>query len=203
MMWKAHVAFGLGTWLIGSAALGHQPGVEIAAVMLGSLAPDADNPRSKLGRWLPGFSHFLYYLAGGHRGLTHSLLLAVPLFLVVWWLYGQHLESSQGWFAWQASTQDVRSTETGKLMLVSLAFSVGYLSHLVGDLITRQGLRLLWPLPFVVRVTPFRADSWLITSIAYGVMIQGVLLQLAFYLEKYDVDSWVASLGKMLSVFLT
>ena len=183
MMGKAHIAFGSGAWLAACSLIGHQPGaLEMAAVVLGSLMPDADHPKSKIGRFLPGVSHFFYYVAGGHRGITHSALLCIPMLMVAYSFWGIHLGVSQGLFSWHSSASDPYSTFEGYAAVVILAFTFGYLSHLVGDVITKQGLRFFWPLPFLIRVTPFRADSPVINLLAYSVLCVGVVMQVALLL---------------------
>lgn len=84
----------------------------------GSVLPEVDKPDSLVGRFFP-FSGFLHERFG-HRGLTHSLLglaLAMASFapLVLW--------RFELW----------------------LALFLGYLSHLVLDMATLEGVPLLWP----------------------------------------------------------
>jgi len=90
------------------------------AAALGSVLPDSDQPESAVGRVFP-LSPFLYERFG-HRGLTHSLL---------------GLAIAAGLFA--------------PLALLSLdlwlALLVGYLSHLLLDMATLEGVPLLWPKP--------------------------------------------------------
>lgn len=119
----SHVTIGLGTWTV----VAYHAGVTLTPealgmAMLGSLAPDIDHPRSWLGRRLLFISAPLSALIG-HRGLTHSLLAmsAAAIVLALW-------------------------PQLGGSFLVS-AFLVGYLTHLVADLVTNSGIPLLWPWP--------------------------------------------------------
>ena len=104
-------------------------GMAIGAGVLGALPPDIDHPNSTISHDLSigrgdgcGFliGSLLRILLGGHRGLTHTLVI-VGLLL---WLV---LRFAQPW-----------------LMPYGLAFVTGYASHLVADL--GHGVPLFWPL---------------------------------------------------------
>lgn len=173
MIGNAHLAFGTGSFLIATSLAGHTPGIiELAAVALGSLIPDADHPRSKIGRWLPGISHFFYYIAGGHRGITHSALLVIPMLIFAGWLMQEH-NSQLGWF----SSGALQDSIYGVGYLAMLAFSFGFLSHLLGDLMTTEGLRLFWPLPLRLQPSPLRSESALLNLFAWSILLTGITLQ--------------------------
>lgn len=88
----------------------------IAAV--GAVLPEVDKPDSLVGRLLP-FSSWVHERFG-HRGLTHSLLgLALAAALAA--------PLALASFSWW------------------LAFVIGYLSHLLLDMATLEGVPLLWP----------------------------------------------------------
>jgi inner membrane protein len=100
--------------------------------MLSALAPDIDHPTSTLshklgiarGDGLLGCSGCLGGVfrsaLGGHRGITHTLLLLVVLALIV------------------------RYAMPADLTPIGVAFLLGYASHLVADL--GHGVPLFWPL---------------------------------------------------------
>lgn len=119
MMAKTHITFGMGCW-IGYATLRGLPlePLPLALVSIGSLLPDIDHPKSKFGRLVPFLS---YPISGifGHRGITHSLF-AVAAAAAALYLYGL-----KTWFV--------------------APLAVGYISHLVGDVLTNSGAPLLWP----------------------------------------------------------
>lgn len=91
----------------------------LALVAVGSVLPDMDHPGSWLGRRLWPVSHALARMLG-HRGFTHSLV-AVALCVAA-----------------------LRSSGVSRALSGPLV--IGYLSHLVADLLTPHGLRLAWPL---------------------------------------------------------
>lgn len=117
MMAPAHMA---AAGLIAHAAFGLSPTATGIAV-IASLIPDIDTPRSTFGRIFPFISYPLSL--GGHRSITHSLagtaLLTVPVLVL------------QGYLN----------------MNLLIPFLIGYLSHLLLDLLTPQGCPILWPLP--------------------------------------------------------
>lgn len=128
-MGKTHVLAGLGLYLTGRTLLAPDAIIhpaEFVAVFLGSLIPDIDHPKSWVGRRLWFIS---YPLSGiiGHRGLTHSLCglaiisiaLATVLFL-------------------NAIPFDIK--------IITIAFAVGYLSHILCDYNTNTGVPFLWPI---------------------------------------------------------
>lgn len=97
----------------------------MAAVVCGfaALLPDADHPRSWAGRRLPGVS----WAAGavfGHRGALHSLAGAAAVSWVVVW--------------------------AAKLLGLAISWKfvfLGYIVHLLLDMLTPAGVAWLWPLP--------------------------------------------------------
>ncbi|HID7802737.1 TPA: metal-dependent hydrolase [Proteus mirabilis] len=96
----------------------------IPAVLLGSLLPDLDHPGSILGRLFRIISLPLSKLCG-HRGFTHSLLAFCGL-AILW------------------------ETQVTPYIAISADFFhallLGYLSHLLADMLTPSGVPFLWPL---------------------------------------------------------
>ncbi|WP_027410302.1 metal-dependent hydrolase [Anoxybacteroides tepidamans] len=88
-----------------------------AGIIVGSLLPDIDEPTSYVGRRSLGMSRKVKE-AFGHRGMTHSLFIWAAVALVV--LY----ESSSAF---------------------AVGTILGYLFHIIEDLLSVQGVPLLWP----------------------------------------------------------
>ena|ERR1700712_4901098 len=121
MMARSHVVVGLAAWIV-AAPLLHVPVIDpwyLGLVVLGSLLPDVDHPKSWVGRRTRPVSTALA-AALGHRGITHSAIAVVGLSLLL-----LHAGYRRG---------------------AVCAMAVGYLSHLAADMLTPQGLRLAWPL---------------------------------------------------------
>ena len=136
MMAGSHVALGGAAWLACAPHLGLPAlsPVLLGLAITGALLPDIDHPRSWVGRRVRPLSDVLGALFG-HRGVTHSLLALVGCAALL--LHGAVPRA------------------------VAAPLAVGYLSHLVADLLTPGGLRLLWPLrnnfalPLVRTGSPF------------------------------------------------
>ena len=121
MMAGSHVALGVAAWLVVAPHLGLPAAAPacLGLAVLGSLLPDADHPKSWLGKRLRPVSSTIA-AALGHRGLTHS---AAAVAICAWCLL-----------------------HSGAPRWVVGPLTGGYLSHLAADLLTPGGLRLAWPL---------------------------------------------------------
>jgi len=112
-------------------------GIILAGVLLGALLPDIDEPRSFIGRRLWVLSRIIrlfdiFLRQGGksflgHRGAFHSLL---PIVLFGGLYFGID----------QASI-----TYSDEIQLFIQGIIIGYLSHLLLDLLTNRGIPLLYP----------------------------------------------------------
>ena len=81
------------------------------------LVPDIDSSRSKIGRKLPGVSHIINWIFG-HRKMFHSLLVPIVV-LVLGYVF--------------------------RFEFVGWAFFVGFVGHLIGDAMTKEGINFLYP----------------------------------------------------------
>lgn len=117
--------------------------VAFSANMLGGLAPDIDQSTSsfwhkfRAGTFL---GHFIAPLIGGHRFLSHSIIGVI--------LFGILLS----YFLAAINT----------ILLVDMryvwwAFMIGYVSHLITDSFTRDGVPWLFPIPIRLGFPPIRA----------------------------------------------
>jgi len=126
MQYKTHIAFSLAT---GVTALNLFPSLENelflygSGLILGSLLPDIDHVKSKIGRMVPILSK-LVFLMFGHRSFFHSLLFIFLLWIIL------HLVAPFSF-------------------VIGLLLGTG--SHLLGDMMTHRGIKLLYPLAWNVR----------------------------------------------------
>lgn len=122
MMAGSHVALGAAAWMLAAPHLGQDAlgPAGLGLAVAGSLLPDVDHPKSWAGRRLRPISTVVAAVFG-HRGVTHSLLALVACWAALRYWTGVPR-------AWVAPVV------------------VGYLSHLLADLLTPGGLRLAWPL---------------------------------------------------------
>ncbi len=116
--------------------------VAFSANMIGGLAPDIDQPTATLWRRIRAGSllgRVIHPLLGGHRYISHSI---IGIFL-----FGYVLSISLG--------------HLSKILLVDMevvwwSFMIGFISHLIMDVFTRDGLPLLFPIPFKFGIPPIR-----------------------------------------------
>ncbi len=114
----------------------------LAGNMLGALTPDLDEPTAKLWHDMPAGSiigRIIHPLTGGHRMISHSLLGMWLIGLGAKWLLGR-----------------IGTVLLVDMNLVWWSFMIGFLSHLVTDTITKEGVPWLFPLPFRIGIPPFK-----------------------------------------------
>ena len=131
-------------------------GASIIGNIIGALIPDMDQAGNRLWDLLPGgdslgkiFRQIFYK----HRTITHSLLGVFLIYKGLNWLLPKFLN---------ASFIDPQ--------MIFISIMIGYLSHLLADAFTKEGLPLLFPIPInfglppiaVLRIT---TDSWVETYI--------------------------------------
>lgn len=117
--------------------------VSLAANLIGGIAPDIDQPTSKIWNTVPAGSivgRVIDPLMGGHRFLSHSLVGA-GIFGVGFW-YVLTLASH---------------TLVVNIPIVWWAFMIGFLSHLIMDTITHEGVPWLFPIPWKIGIPPIKA----------------------------------------------
>ena len=185
MIAPTHALYGATFSLIVLAVFGVQESVHWSLILvgiLGALCPDLDMPTSTIGRLFPFVSKPLERRFG-HRSVTHSLLgwgiatLAFALLLGGTFL-GLKLVASRsiglvasGLAWWLAEIQ------AATMLRLVMSFSVGYLSHIVLDMITPRGVQLLWPNPkrdVVFRGTQLTVETGSVRE--WGVVGIGVIL---------------------------
>jgi inner membrane protein len=150
MMARSHVVVGLAAW-IAAAPLLRVPAfdpVYLGLALAGALLPDIDHPRSWVGRRTRPVSTTIAAVLG-HRGITHSAVAVAALVLLL--------------------------SHAGYRRAGIAALSVGYLSHLAADMLTPQGLRLMWPLRgtwgFPVCRTGSPAEPVIVLAVACGLVL--------------------------------
>jgi len=116
--------------------------VAFSANMIGGLAPDIDQPTADLWHKLPAggvFAKLLTPLLGGHRFISHSVLGVV--------LFGVVLDRL---------LMAIKTVLLVDMTVVWLAFMIGFVSHLIMDTFTREGVPWLFPIPIRFGIPPFR-----------------------------------------------
>jgi membrane-bound metal-dependent hydrolase YbcI (DUF457 family) len=124
----------------------------ISCAMLGALAPDLDHPTSTIGRLFPWISKPIERTFG-HRTVTHSALGTVVAAIVFTILLGVTITVLQ-WFLTRTISISMIPISLSFLHLefsdmarLTAAFTIGYASHILLDMLTPRGVQLLWPSP--------------------------------------------------------
>ncbi|PUB12922.1 metal-dependent hydrolase [Paenisporosarcina sp. OV554] len=124
MTGKTHIIGGLAASLAFAQVTNYNPVLLVGAGVIGAVIPDICHGGSKVGRAFPVVSKVINVLFG-HRSFTHSLLFLVLMAILM------------------NSFVTIESVTAGIL--------VGIASHLVLDMATRNGIKLLFPLKIRVR----------------------------------------------------
>lgn len=113
----------------------------VPSAVLTCLLPDIDHPKSFLGQRLKWIAKPIAR-AFGHRGFTHSLLAVFALLTLF------YLKVPESWIVPADAIQGM---------------VLGYLSHILADMLTPAGVPLLWPCRWRFRfpiLAPQKAISW-------------------------------------------
>ncbi|WP_220756897.1 metal-dependent hydrolase [Shewanella colwelliana] len=121
----------------------------IAGIIFGSLLPDLDHPRSTIGKRVLFVS---VPLAGifGHRQFTHSIW---PLVLTVWLF----------------NLTDQANSYVMVLM-------IGYMSHVIADMLTDSGVPFLWPFQRRFGLTLCKSGGVLEHIIAFSLLTGAIII---------------------------
>lgn len=133
-MGKTHVVIGVsyGVTLLPSINTGvftlPQVGIIICGLTIGSLLPDIDHPQSIISRQIPLIGMIISKLTR-HRGLFHSLLGVGLMFLLLIVPTGMV----------------VQATGTRLAYFGAAGLMIGYILHIVADMLTVGGVKLFYP----------------------------------------------------------
>lgn len=168
MQGKVHVAIGTATVAclcvkfpsgLDIAGMHIMPFVALFSASAGSYMPDIDMGTTHAGRQHKIASAVVSKVGGGHRGITHTLLFPVLLFLGLCFVRGFLVDYKY---------------ITTVLASLLFGFEVGWLMHIFADLFNGKGCPLLWP---IVRTKISIMDlpssgvvPWIFTAILVGLM---------------------------------
>lgn len=116
-----------------------------SANFMGGLFPDVDQPTSDLWdnfRLGPEVGKVVCHVLGGHRHISHSIIgtgLAAILSHWVILLGASYIKLDLN------------------VDVIWSAFMLGYLSHIIADLFTKEGNPLFWPIMWKVGIPPIKA----------------------------------------------
>lgn len=157
MTGKTHMAIGITAGLALSA--GKPTEIQLSIMLasaLGSLAPDLDHPKAKLNQQLLLHKNKLYrvifylslaaiftYFYFSTGKLVFALLSVMTFFISI----SSHRGFTHSIIGYLIATHIVKLiTIEYNLLHIHFGFSLGYLSHLIGDFFTVKGIKLFYPL---------------------------------------------------------
>lgn len=116
--------------------------VAVGANLIGGLAPDLDQVTSDLWQRLPAGSiigRLIAPVLGSHRYISHSIIGILLTGFVL-----RHLLAA------------MHTVLLVDMNIVWSAFMIGYLSHLVTDMLTKDGVPWFFPIPLRIGIPPLR-----------------------------------------------
>jgi len=145
MLARTHFVFGVLTGVVLAPFVAKdQPWLFTGLVAFASLLPDVDHIDSTINKLFPVTK--LFALLFKHRGFFHSIYPAAIIYGLLWW---------------------------AGLPFYGLALAIGYVSHLISDCLTLDGVDLLYPL-LRIRVEGFVRTGTMMETLFF-VVITGVL----------------------------
>jgi len=147
MLAKTHLVFALLIGLLTFEYFNLNPFLFIIIISLTSFLPDIDHPKSKIGRRFFVLSYPINFLLG-HRKFFHSMTIALGLSFAFWYFFG-------GYY---------------------IPFLMGFLSHLIADGLTKQGIDFTYPFDF------FKIRGFIKTGGFAEKIILIILVLIDFYL---------------------
>ena len=147
-MFKTHLAFGLLIAILTLQVFNIQyPIPYLLIVMLASGLPDIDHPKSKYGRKLFFLSIPISWVSK-HRGIFHSVFPPLVIFAVSYYYH---------------------------YTFIGLAIFIGYISHLIGDALTKQGINFLHPFSTFEIRGPISTGALFETLIFYFLIVVNLI----------------------------
>lgn len=151
--------------------------VSLGANMVGGLAPDIDQPTAELWRKLPAgtiFGKILSPVLGGHRLISHSI---VGIFL-----FG---------FIARFILNAASTVVLVNMNIVWASFMIGFISHLLMDTLTREGVPWLFPIPLRIGIPPLKFLRIKTGGLVEKSIIFPGLLLLNFYLYYTNYSTFL------------
>lgn len=137
MLARTHLVFAILIGLLTFKYFNLNPFLFIFIVSLTSFLPDIDHPKSKIGRKVKILSYPINFIFG-HRKFFHSIFVALGSSFVIWYFFGNYY----------------------------IPFLIGFVSHLIGDALTLQGVNFIYPLK-ELRIKGFITTGGLLENILF------------------------------------
>lgn len=138
--------------------------------VIGALIPDMDQASNRLWDLFPAGDHvgkIFRRIFFKHRTLSHSILGAVLIYKGLEWLLPRLLNA-----------------EYVNVGAIFASIMIGYVSHLLADAVTKDGIPLFFPFSYEIGIPPIkvlriRTDSW----VEYWVVLPAVVGYIAWFVN--------------------
>lgn len=110
--------------------------------VIGALAPDLDQATNRLWDMLPIGNFFGQILRGiflGHRTISHSIVGIVVFYKIL-----------------ELIIPKLLNPDYVNASLVAASIMIGFISHILADMLTKEGVPLLFPLPIKIGFPPLK-----------------------------------------------
>ena len=141
------------------------PEIGLFTAAFGSYLPDIDMQRTHMGAKHKVTSKVVSKVGGGHRGITHTLLVPALLALAMW-----------------AIPTYLNLVPLINTALMSILFGVqfGYCMHIFADMFNGKGCPILWPIvrkkiPGILDLPSEGIGAWLFAIVLVGIEAAFVL----------------------------
>ena len=131
----------------------------LAGIIVGSLLPDIDEPKSYVGNRSMGASYLVKGIFG-HRGFTHSILAVLIMLIPLYWII--HSQSYVISVSSLLNYEELKTTMSGALQFFFLTWYgivIGYILHILEDMCSVSGVPLLYPLSKRIRIPIYRTGK--------------------------------------------
>jgi len=174
MTYKTHLALSLTATLPVMSLTGTLSGGGIAALALGTLLPDIDEPGSWIGRRTRGISDMMNRTFG-HRGMTHSLVaVGVVVLLMVSLVLLLNVPAA-----------------------VAAAFIGGYSLHLMGDSFSKSGIAWLQPFKNKKFQSGFGVVYYTTGSMVEKLLLVGLVAVLVYIVSRMELSLSLADIYRL------
>jgi len=178
-MGRTHIIIGVscGVALIPAVEGGQLTPAQLGFIMVGltvgSLLPDIDHPHSLISQQLPLVGSIISKLTR-HRGLFHSILGVVMMFGLSAWLAIM--------MAGGLSSMGIQSADSATRYIAS-GLMIGYILHIIADMVTVSGIRLFYPLQRNIRIPLFRTGGFRERGLVLTLIVLSTLQIIALFID--------------------
>lgn len=151
-------------------------GASVIGNIVGCLIPDMDQASNRLWDLLPlgdSLGRVFKNVFLGHRNITHSLLGLLLIYKIIGFILVR-----------------VLNPQYVDVNIVFASVMIGYVSHLIADSVTKEGLPLFFPFKFKIGFPPFsflriKTGTWIEKFIVFPSIITYIILFVGSHRDQF------------------